>query len=153
MSLLVVELISCKRCNAKIEVPPIPVIMGETAEQKAVRLVALEMQTIMKHLTKAHPEARDHMIAWANVFSEFYFLAAFELKGCQILQDRYDAQRLLLLGLCQRSAPETEDCFEFGGTPEAITAYFQENQRITELEQAGYTITRGFLGEKSKVSL
>jgi hypothetical protein len=152
MSLLV-ELIHCKRCNAKIEVPPLPVIVGETAEQKAVRIGALEMATIMKHLTKAHPEARDHMIAWANVFSEFYFLAAFELKGCQMLQDRYDAQRLLLLGLCQWSPPEDFDFSGYESNPEAIANLFEENQRIAELEAAGYSITRGFLGERSKVSL
>jgi hypothetical protein len=153
MSSLLVEVIYCKRCNAKIEVPPLPVIVSETAEQKAVRMGVLEMQTIMKHLTKAHPEAREHMIAWANVFSEFYFLAAFELKECKWLQDRYDAQRLLLLGLCQRTRPETEDPTIDEAFPEAICNLYEETQRVRELEAAGYTITRGFLGEKSKVSL
>ena len=152
MSLLV-ELISCKLCKATIEIPPLPVIVGETAEQKGMRIGALELATLIKHLSKSHPDMRDHSIAWANVFSEFYFLAQFDLKDCQMLLDRYDAQRLLLLGLCQRDTPATGDFAGSKPTPEAIYALYEENQRIAELEKAGYTITRGFLGEKSKVSL
>jgi len=149
-----IELVTCKRCSAKIEIPHLPQIVGETAEQKAIRIGALELGTILKHLTKEHLEARPHMIAWANVFSEFYFLAAFDLKECQVLLDRYDAQRLLLLGLCQRSRPETDDPTMDESWPEAICNLYQETARIAELEKAGYTITRGFLGEKAvKVTL
>lgn len=139
----------CKRCNKNIEIPPLPVLIGETPAEKATRIGALEMATVLKHLTKEHPEARDHMIAWGNVFSEFYFLAAFELKDCQILMDRYDAQRLLLLGLCQWSPPEDYDFSGYESNPEAIANLFEETQRVAELEAEGYTITRGFLGEKS----
>jgi len=150
MSALITS-VSCKRCSAKIEIPPLPQIVGETAEQKAIRIGALELGTILKHLTKEHPEARPHMIAWANVFSEFYFLAAFELKDCQVLLDRYDAQRLLLLGLCQRDAGTDGVHFD---SVNLLQAFYEETQRIAELEKAGYTITRGFLGEKaSKVTL
>ncbi len=144
MSLLV-ELISCKLCKATIEIPPLPVIVGETAEQKGMRIGALELATLIKHLSKSHPDMRDHSIAWANVFSEFYFLAQFDLKDCQMLLDRYDAQRLLLLGLCQRPTPETEDFPGHPATPEVVT-YYEETERVAELEKAGYTITRGFLG-------
>ena len=38
------------------------------------------------------------MIGWGWVFSEFYFLAAFDFEKCREFLDRYDAQRLLLLG-------------------------------------------------------
>src|SRR5579864_4954984 len=118
MSVLVTS-VKCKRCNASIEIPPLPELIRETAEEKGIRIGALEMGTILKRLTKAHPEARDHMIAWANVFSEFYFLAAFELEDCRILLDRYDAQRLLLLGLCQRTIPENNTLLALTTWPEA----------------------------------
>ena len=149
---------TCRRCKAKIEIPPLPLIVGETPEQKAVRLGALEMKTILKHLTGAHPEARDHMIAWGQVFSEFYFLAAFDFQKCQEFLDRYDAQRLLLLGLCQQRppdiGPEVQKWADDHDTPESVLDFYEETDRRAELEAAGYHITRGFLGEEeSKVVL
>ena len=43
---------TCRRCKAKIEIPPLPLIVGETPEHKAVRLGALEIETLVKHLTE-----------------------------------------------------------------------------------------------------
>lgn len=149
------ELVSfakCKRCNTQIEVPPLPVIVGENAVQKAARLGALEMNTICKHLVKFHPEAREHMLAWGQVFSEFYYLAAFDLEKCPVLLDQFDAQRILLLRLCQR---------EFiAGSLDVLSdhvaevcEYYEETKRVKELEAAGYTITRGFMGESQKAKV
>jgi hypothetical protein len=143
-----VQFVSCKICKAQVEIPPLPPILGEDPDQKAGRIAVLQAGTIVVHLAKEHKEMRDHSLAWASMFSEFYFGSMFDLSGCQVLQDQYDAKRLLLLGLCQRSRPETEEFPGHPATPE-VAAYYEETERIAELEKAGYRITRGFLGAAS----
>lgn len=145
-----VQFVSCKICRAKVEIPPLPQILGEDPDQKAGRIAALQAGTIVIHLAKEHKEMRDHSLAWASMFSEFYFGSMFDLSGCQVLQDQYDAKRLLLLGLCQRTVPEDGSYLDGPGqSPEAMQDYFEETERIAELEKAGYRITRGFLGVAS----
>lgn len=145
-----VQFATCKICKTKVEVPPLPAIVGELPEQKQIRITGLILATICAHFVKAHPESRVHSQMWAELFTEFYFGAMFDLKECQVLKDQYDAKRLLLLGLCQSAAPERD--FDSSGailTPEAMTQHFEETERISELTAAGYRITRGFLGAAS----
>jgi len=144
-----VQFVTCKICKAKVEIPPLPPILNETPDQKAGRIAALQAGTIVVHLVKEHKEMRDHSIAWASMFSEFYFGSMFDLSGCQVLQDQYDAKRLLLLGLCQRTAPETELLTLHSRGLEAIEGFYEETERIAELEKLGHRITRGFLGAAS----
>jgi hypothetical protein len=139
-----VSFATCRRCQVKIEIPPLPVIIGEEPQQKAARLGALEMATICTHLVKEHPEARDHMTAWGTLFSEFYWLAQFDLTRCKILLDQYDAQRLQLLSTCQRDINEHLDG-DAGTTPREVFEFFTEHDRAAELEKAGYRISKGFL--------
>jgi hypothetical protein len=140
-----IQFVTCKVCQQKIEIPPLPQILGEDTDQKAGRIAALQAGTIVVHLVKDHKEMRDHSLAWASMFSEFYFGSMFDLSGCQVLQDQYDAKRLLLLGLCQRTAPD----LPVNGVIEASSKFYEETERISELEKAGYRITRGFLGVAS----
>ena len=145
-----VSFATCKRCQVKIEIPPLPVLVGEEPQQKAARLGALEMATICKHLVKEHPEARDHMTAWGTCFSEFYWLAQFDLTKCKILLDQYDAQRLQLLNTVQTGTPQqpsiyAADLDDAQSTFRRLVDHYAETQRIAELEAAGYHISRGFI--------
>lgn len=146
-----VSFATCRRCQAQIEIPPLPIILGESAQEKATRLGALEMATICQHLVKTHPEARDHMTAWGTCFSEFYWLAQFDLSKCKVLLDQYDAQRLQLLSTCQVEWPKDGRDIEMD--PRVVADFYEEHDRAAELEAAGYRISKGFLHVASAESL
>lgn len=138
-----VSFATCRRCQAQIEIPPLPIILGESPQQKTQRLGALEMGTIIQHLVKTHPEAREHMTAWGMMFSEFYWLAQFELSKCKLLLDQYDVQRLQLLSTCQVEWPKDGRDIEMD--PRVVADFYEEHDRAAELEGAGYRISKGFL--------
>lgn len=112
-----VSFVTCKRCQVKIEIPPLPVIVGESAQEKAARMGALEMATVCQHLAKTHPEARDFMIRWGQAFSEFWWLGQFDLSECEILLDQYNRQVADLVNVCENGffAASGEGLVKTGG--------------------------------------
>jgi hypothetical protein len=146
------ESVKCKICNEILVLPKKPPILGQDPDQQRMADFATAFYNgVMKHMAQRHKDMQPIAMMWAGMFSEFLILSVFDCKLSEQLQLQYDVKRVQILKLVQRKPDDSFGTSDNITGPEDVRHYYEETELCRSLEEQGFKLATGILGEQSTI--